>query len=768
MGLATCISLFVCGVSTAQSPDPEPAASAGSGAIVGFVTDPDRARLPGVVVTITEVNTRSTLTVITGDHGGFRGTNLPPGRYELKAELAGFQTHIVQDLALSGRQTREVNFTLPLAAYTESVTVVGASSRESLQSPEIRDSAARDIGEALSHMNGVSKIRKGGIGNDVVLHGYQGKDLTVLIDGQKIHGACPNGMDPAVFHADFAEVDHVEVGKGPFDMLNQGSLGGVVNIVTRRPADGFHVEPTLSVGAFGYFNPSGTFSFGGRRIALLNGYSYRASEPYRDGSGARFTELANYRPGDLSSRAFGAHTGWSHLLLSPRTGHAIRVSYTRQQADHVLYPYLQMDAVADDADRLRVGYHRASVGGVVETLSADAFYARVVHSMSDDLRTSSIGSKRAYSMETLAESIVAGGKVQAGRGGLNVGIEGSRRTWSATTSLMANQFQPQHSIPDVATDGVGVFAAYTRSLTAGSQIEIGGRLDVAHSVADEAKANTNLYFAYHGTRSTSASDVMPSGKIRLTHRFSEHLKVGGGVGHTERVPDPRERYFGLARMGIDWVGNPALPPTGNTGISADVAFQHGRLAATAGLYRDWLDDFVTLGPRHRINSVPGVMNARAQSYGNVSARMTSGEASLTYSLSGRLFATAQAAYTRGTKDATPGLGLTSNNMPEIPPFRGSLSVRYDRVTIFGEAELVATARQSRVDADLLEDPTPGYAVLNVRVGRQIQRLRVSVNVDNVLDRRYLDFTSYRRDPFRSTVRVYEPGRNLYLNVSYRY
>jgi iron complex outermembrane receptor protein len=148
--------------------------------------------------------------------------------------------------------------------------------------------------------------------------------------------------------------------------------------------------------------------------------------------------------------------------------------------------------------------------------------------------------------------------------------------------------------------------------------------------------------------------------------------------------------------------------------------------------------------------------------------MTSGEASVTYSLSSRLFATAKASYTRGTKDTAPGLGLTSVNISEIPPLRGSMSVRYDRVTFFGEAELVATARQAHVDADVLEDPTPGYSVLNVRVGRQIQRFRVTINVDNVLDRTYLDFTSYRRDPFRSTVRVYEPGRNLYLNVSYRY
>ena len=55
-----------------------------------------------------------------------------------------------------------------------------------------------------------------------MLRGLQSRDLNVLIDGQRVYGACPNHMDPAAFHVDFAEVDRVEVGKGPFDVKNQG------------------------------------------------------------------------------------------------------------------------------------------------------------------------------------------------------------------------------------------------------------------------------------------------------------------------------------------------------------------------------------------------------------------------------------------------------------------------------------------------------------------------------------------------------------------
>jgi len=41
-------------------------------------------------------------------------------------------------------------------------------------------------------------------------------------------------------------------------------------------------------------------------------------------------------------------------------------------------------------------------------------------------------------------------------------------------------------------------------------------------------------------------------------------------------------------------------------------------------------------------------------------------------------------------------------------------------------------------------------------------------LNNTLDKEYLEFLSYQRDPFRSGTRVYEPGRSFYVNLSYHY
>jgi len=57
----------------------------------------------------------------------------------------------------------------------------------------------------------------------------------VLIDGARVAGACPNKMDPPAFHLDFAEVDRVELSPSAGKMAAQGSLGGLINVVTKKP-----------------------------------------------------------------------------------------------------------------------------------------------------------------------------------------------------------------------------------------------------------------------------------------------------------------------------------------------------------------------------------------------------------------------------------------------------------------------------------------------------------------------------------------------------
>jgi iron complex outermembrane recepter protein len=743
------------------------AGPATTGSITGTVKAPDGARLPGVLVSVSSGG-REVSQVVSGDQGAYRVSGLEPRRYRVTASMDGFSTAVVDADATSGEPVG-LDITLQIASLVATVTVVGSADRESLEVPRIRESGARDVGEALSSLAGVWKVRKGAIANDVVVRGYQGENVTVLIDGARLYGACPNNMDPAAFHVDFAEVDRIEIGKGPFDIKNQGGLGAAVNIVTKRPPAGAHANAQFSIGSFAYVNPTVTASYGTGSVAVLGGYSMRRGDPYQDGSGRSMLATSNYLSSAFGLRAFDVDTAWMRTDVAVRGAHGFQASYTRQRAGSVMYPYLQMDATSDDADRLNLGYDYRQAIGPIKAVRVQGYATRVDHSMTDELRQTSVGMPRTYSMATTARTATAGMKAEATLSGLTAGVEMYRREWNAETALAMMKYQPQYSIPDVAMTSVGAYAEYTHRLGDSVTLDLGGRVDNTRSVADAAKANTALYLAYQGRSQTSAEDTYPSGKIRVAYKPAADLTITAGLGHTVRVPDPQERYFALRRMGTDWVGNPFLLPITNTGAELGASWRTGRLFLNAVAHRDALGNSVGIYQQARTNMVPGVMNASARSYRNVDGTMSGAEVEAVVSITDRLFAAADVSTVQGRQVVDSAEGVNSPWMAEIPPARSRLALRYERRvsrgSAFAEVEEIYSWGQTHVDTDLRESPTPAYAVLNARFGGTFGKARLSVGLSNLLNRTYMEHLSYQRDPFRTGAKVYEPGRNIYANVA---
>ncbi|MCC6989567.1 MAG: TonB-dependent receptor, partial [Acidobacteria bacterium] len=316
------------------------AAQTGTGRLSGTIATSDGARLPHAVLTLVEPASTREIRGTSDALGAFILDRLPPGTYTLRVDFPGLTPRVIANVVIGEADDARVAVVLDPMSVREVVSVSAAVPRESVEATQVRESPARDVGELLSDEAGVWKLRKGGIASDVVVRGLQSRDLNVLIDGQRLYGACPNHMDPPAFHVDFSEVERVDVGKGPFDVRYQGSLGGVVNVVTRRPETGWHATTALGVGSYGFVNPSVTGSYGGARLSVLGGTSYRQSAPYENGRGQRFTDGAGYRANAEDSDAFRAATAWARTAWSPAAGHQVEASVTRQQTDHILYPYL--------------------------------------------------------------------------------------------------------------------------------------------------------------------------------------------------------------------------------------------------------------------------------------------------------------------------------------------------------------------------------------------------------------------------------------------
>src|SRR5437899_10532239 len=96
-----------------------------AGTRLGVVSDESGARLPGVAVTITHLDTGIVRSVTTDEGGRYRAPGLGLGNYEVKAELTGFRTAVRMGIQLTVAAEVVVNLTLSVGVVSEQVNVSG-------------------------------------------------------------------------------------------------------------------------------------------------------------------------------------------------------------------------------------------------------------------------------------------------------------------------------------------------------------------------------------------------------------------------------------------------------------------------------------------------------------------------------------------------------------------------------------------------------------------------------------------------------------------
>src|SRR5688500_1006980 len=95
------------------------------GTIIGHVLDDQGGAMPGVSVTITNVDTNVSTTLVTNSTGYYQAPLLLPGNYRVTAELQGFKTSVRSGIILSVAQQANVDLTLGVGSLSETVTVSG-------------------------------------------------------------------------------------------------------------------------------------------------------------------------------------------------------------------------------------------------------------------------------------------------------------------------------------------------------------------------------------------------------------------------------------------------------------------------------------------------------------------------------------------------------------------------------------------------------------------------------------------------------------------
>jgi len=119
------------------------------GTIAGTVTDPDGGVVPGVPVVAENPETGVRFETVTTGTGNYTIAQLPPGTYNLHAELAGFGPFRQEGIRVYVGQTARIDVQLRVGALTEEVSVVGTASLLQTTSAEQSTSVAIEELNAL-------------------------------------------------------------------------------------------------------------------------------------------------------------------------------------------------------------------------------------------------------------------------------------------------------------------------------------------------------------------------------------------------------------------------------------------------------------------------------------------------------------------------------------------------------------------------------------------------------------------------------------------
>ena len=96
-----------------------------TGTIGGTVTDASGAVLPGVTVSVRNTGTGLVRSATSGQEGRYAIPALPPGTYEVRAELSGFKPQVRPDVALAIAETLTLNVTLQIGGVEIEEVVTG-------------------------------------------------------------------------------------------------------------------------------------------------------------------------------------------------------------------------------------------------------------------------------------------------------------------------------------------------------------------------------------------------------------------------------------------------------------------------------------------------------------------------------------------------------------------------------------------------------------------------------------------------------------------
>jgi len=206
------------------------------GAIEGVVKDVSGAVLPGVTVEARSPALVGVATSVSDSTGAYRFPALPPGEYDLRAELSGFTTFQIH-VPLGLGQIKTIDMRLTLAGVSESVEVTAESPLVDVKQSAAFQNISGDLVDKLPRgrdFTSLVTIAPGANDEDklagISIDGASGAENQYVVDGINTTNI-QTGRNGKSLVTDF--VEEVQVKSSGYNAEFGGATGGVINVISK-------------------------------------------------------------------------------------------------------------------------------------------------------------------------------------------------------------------------------------------------------------------------------------------------------------------------------------------------------------------------------------------------------------------------------------------------------------------------------------------------------------------------------------------------------
>jgi len=581
-------------------------------------------------------------------------------------------------------------------------------------------------------------------------------------------------MDPPVSHVLASQIDSIEVIEGPYDVETFGTMSGGIKIKTKQPTKDMQGELNLGFGEWGYIKTGATVSGGNDTIRLLVSGVYETSGQFKDGDGNTMTQQvdnyadekpdaagARYKPEYKDMKAYSKKSLMAKAFVNITEDQELRLGYTANRSDNILYPNSKMDAIYDDSNIYSVAYDVVGLTDIFKNLNLQYYKSDVDHPMGTDYRMASTGTNPITGkpnapvtnwLTTDMQGLKLKNTFDVANHEILFGLDASERKWDGHYEMNGNPnggpfAGGRKSIDDSVTTNYSVFAKLDKSFRA-LDFSLGARYD-STEITNGGTAQNNDYTGINAN-------------LLTTFNLNRENIIFLGIGQANRVPDARELYFRGSKGNM--VGTDDLDQVTNREVDLGYETSSDLFKFKIKAFYSMLENYIYI---EKGVGVSAFQNIDATVYGTEITASVYATDDITLDMG--------MSYKVGEKDEALA-GQTDTDLADIAPLRGSIAMNYEYMNnSIATVAVNASDKWDKFDADNGEQALDAWATLDMKIQHAVNKqFLFTLGVNNLLDETYQQSNTYADLTLVTTggtgdvMLMNEPGRYIYTNLDFKF